>query len=147
MPHRLILSLTVLAALGTNLSAHALEPRTYVIGNDLFVEVLYDDGTPAIQAKIRVTDSSGAQLAEGVSDDMGKAILAAPPDGKYLIHVDAGSGHRVQMKLNVARDPNMKLPPPPARSGYPWVKVTIGLVLLLAIVIGIWVARSNREEE
>lgn len=144
MPYRMVLSLTLLATLCASVSAHALEPRTHVIGNDLFVEVLFDDGTPAIQAKIRVVDSTGAQLAEGVSDDMGKAVLAAPPDGQYAIHVDAGSGHRVQMKLKVARDPNLKLPPPPARSGYPWVKVIIGLVLLLAVVIGFWVARSNR---
>jgi hypothetical protein len=53
-----------------------------------------DDDTPAEEASVVVTTIDGKPVANGKTDERGLWSFARPGPGRYLIVVDAGSGHR-----------------------------------------------------
>lgn len=67
----------------------------------LEIEGYYDDDTAAVKAKVKIVDAADKVVAEGTTDDKGRCVLPAPRPGKYVVHLDAGAGHRAKRDLIV----------------------------------------------
>ncbi len=90
-----------LFALAGRAEAHALGAECKLNGNKVDVEAYYDDDTAARDAKVRVEDSDKKVITEGRTDKAGKWSFPRPKAGRYLVIVDAGAGHRTQVKITI----------------------------------------------
>jgi hypothetical protein len=81
--------------------AHALGAECKLNGKQVEVEAYYDDDTAARDAKVRVEDAAKRSVAEGVTDKAGRWSFPRPQTGRYLVVVDAGAGHRTQVRITV----------------------------------------------
>ena len=137
----LMLALIMLALLPASTYAHNVRVECKIRGDKVEAEAYYDDGTEAAKAKVQVINAEGVEVASGVTDDMGRWSFALPAPGKYVLHLDAGAGHRAKTDLTVpiaSQDIGTTKPPEtisegPPREEFtrtPWLKVAIGLIVI-----------------
>ncbi len=81
--------------------AHALGAEVKLSDGKVALEAYYYDDTPARDAKVRVEDGQKQLVVEGRTDAKGHWSFARPQPGRYLIVVDAGDGHRTQLKVTI----------------------------------------------
>lgn len=95
---------TLLVALLTapRADGHALGAECKQNGNRVELEAYYDDDTPARDARVRVEDTDKKVVGEGRTNGNGRWPFAKPAPGKYVIIVDAGAGHRTQLKITIS---------------------------------------------
>jgi hypothetical protein len=112
-----------------------------------FVEPPYDD-RPASAARVEVLDSHEAVIARGTTDAEGKWSFARPGPGVYEIHVDAGDGHRARDTLNIRDDGQATAADTKTTrteaTGFPWLKVLIGLTIIGGCATAWLLARLGR---
>jgi prepilin-type N-terminal cleavage/methylation domain-containing protein/prepilin-type processing-associated H-X9-DG protein len=94
-------ALAVLSALlaARPAAAHALGADCAVKDGKVEVEAYYSDDTSARNARVCVEDADHNPVAEGRTDDKGRCSFPAPPAGRYKVIVDAGAGHRTEVKI------------------------------------------------
>ena len=83
--------------------AHALGVQAKIKDGKVFVEVYYDDDSPAGKAKVKLLKGKD-EIAAAVTDAEGRCSFDAPAPGKYEIHADAGAGHNAKTTLTTASD-------------------------------------------
>jgi hypothetical protein len=66
----------------------------------LIVEAWFDDGTPAEDAKVVITDSAGKTVAEAKTGETGVCKLTRPEPGRYTATVEA-YGHRDRVEFEI----------------------------------------------
>lgn len=93
------------------------------------VEAGYEATEPAQEAKVTITDPTGATVAEGMTDDRGVCRLPRPAAGTYTVTVDDGAGHRTSVRLTVPEnesDTAVARTTPPNK----WAMTAAGLVVI-----------------
>src|SRR5262245_33765334 len=95
---QVVLGLILLALVAESASAHSLGAACRPKGNQVEVEAYFSDGALAAEAKVRVTDSEGTTVVEGVTDERGRWRFAKPAPGRYRVWVDA-TGHTTYVDL------------------------------------------------
>ena len=135
----LMLALLMLALLPAMTYAHNVGVECKIRGDKVEVEAYYDDSTDAAQAKVRVVNAEGMEIASGVTDDKGRWSFAMPAPGKYEVHLDAGAGHRANTNVVISSASQGAIVPPetisegPPREEFtrtPWLKLAIGLIVI-----------------
>ena len=110
----------------------------------LIAEGGFDDDTPADEAKVTITDATGAVVAEAKTDERGVCKLTRPGPGKYTAKIVA-FGHRDQLEFDIAA-PTAPEPTPTEYHGWRPDK-TLGLVVgvcgLLVVSAGYWLLRRK----
>ncbi len=81
--------------------AHGLGVWAEVDGPQVLVEAYFTDGKAVRAGKVRVTDASGALVAEGALSSAGKWSFPVPSRPKVLIHVEAGEAHTADYELEI----------------------------------------------
>jgi hypothetical protein len=79
--------------------AHRLHVSTRLIGDQIRVEVFYDDDTPAQEAKVTIRLGDQA-VGEGRTDDKGVWICPRPQPGTYAVRAES-VGHAATEPLVV----------------------------------------------
>ena len=151
--------------------AHALSGQCKLRGDKVELEAYFDDDSPAADAKVRVLDQGKKAIAEGRTDAKGRWTFARPSAGKYVVIVDAGAGHRAEVKMDVpagastaessAEDdccccdapsnssestPSITISEGPDRAtftGYLWLKLGIGLTVIAVLGAAFWLSRRS----
>ncbi|MDZ4262427.1 MAG: hypothetical protein U1B30_08870 [Pseudomonadota bacterium] len=103
MPLNRSLALVVmLAALGVSppTLAHKLNLFAYAEGDTVSVEGYFADGKKAQNSAVKVVDSGGALLVEGVTDDEGMYRFKTPQQGSINIILNAGMGHQGEFLMS-----------------------------------------------
>lgn len=96
------LSLFALILLPPSLAlAHDLGAECKLKDGVIQVNAFFEDDTPAVHAKVEVTDMLGNAIAAGKTDARGFWSFSAPPAGDYVVIVDGGMGHRARVPLVV----------------------------------------------
>ena len=133
-----------------NVFAHAVGVDCKLVGGTVQVEVYYDDDSPGVKAKVQVRNADDEVIADGVTDKEGKWSFAAPSPGIYMVHVDAGAGHRARKRSTVPEPKSAaETTPTPDRTDdpskadtisdgasraeftrTPWTKIAIGLTVI-----------------
>jgi hypothetical protein len=113
-------------------SAHNVGMDCKLHGGKVEVEAFYDDDTPAPKAKVQVKNVHDEIVAHGLTDDKGRWSFAVPAPGDYVVHLDAGAGHRAMKALNVPEsEEGIRAGPTRAEfTSTPWVKIAIGLIVI-----------------
>ncbi len=88
--------------LGTGADAHRLHVFHHFETGEIWGQSYFQDGSPAIGAKVQLRDTKGSCIAETMTDDHGEFRLPLPPAGTYTLRVDAGWGHAVEDRLVIA---------------------------------------------
>lgn len=144
-----IVALALLLATVAPVRGHGLGAECKVKGEHLEIEAYFDDDTPAGLAKIAVLDADDREVAAGRTDEQGHFRAAAPPPGRYRVVVDAGSGHRAEVKFRVGErvaPGSVVVSEGPAReefTRFPWLNVMLGLGLIGGLVLGWRLIRSR----
>ncbi|MFL5245970.1 MAG: carboxypeptidase-like regulatory domain-containing protein [Gemmataceae bacterium] len=81
--------------------AHRLGADCTIRGKNIQVEAFFGDNSPAKNAHISVVDGNKTSVAEGRTDDKGAWSFPAPVPGIYRVIVDAGYGHRAEIRIDV----------------------------------------------
>jgi formylmethanofuran dehydrogenase subunit E len=81
--------------------AHHLGADCKVKDGKVEVEAFYDDDTQAKDAKVKLLDNEQKVVAEGRTDNKGRWSCPVPKPGMYVVLVDAGPGHSVEVKVAV----------------------------------------------
>src|SRR5947209_14726965 len=89
-------------------AAHGLGAECKVNGSRVELEAYYDDNTPARDARVYVEDAEHQLLAAGRTDADGRWSFARPGAGAYRVIVDAGAGHRKELKFTLAVDADVR---------------------------------------
>ena len=142
--------LTTFAALALSpspASAHKVLVAFASKEDQIEVEAFFEDDVPAHQAKVKVLDDAGVTISEGITDVKGFWRFATPKNGTYVVHLDAGAGHRlkknlivplVETKRTVERTGNAEPAPVNAPSTEsraeqtqtPWGRIGLGLAFI-----------------
>jgi hypothetical protein len=72
-----------------------------VEGSQVLVEAYFSNGKVARAGSVKVTDASGATLAEGKLSNDGRWSFPVPDRPKVLIHVEAGEAHSADFELEI----------------------------------------------
>jgi hypothetical protein len=157
---RLLLTLLLSLAWCGWAIAHELGAEIHQSGERIDVVAYFDDDTPAIGAKVTVTDANGKVVLTGKTDKRGLCSFIKPRPGVYQVDVDGGDGHKLirPLKLTIAGDPNQPdahadavvVSDGPSREEFTRTRwegllgglVTIGLAGLLAFVY----VRSGKQQ-
>ena len=83
-------------------AAHKINLFAYAEGDTVSVEGYFADGKKAQNSTVKVLDSSGTVLVEGVTDDKGKYLFKIPKREDINIVLSAGMGHRGEFKMSKA---------------------------------------------
>lgn len=123
-----VLVFAVTVSVASPALAHRL--NVFVLPEDGRVtgEAYFNDGAPAANCPVRLTDSDGAVLEEGRTDVKGAFTLALPEtDSPLTVVVEGGVGHRGETTLNrpvretspaaMDKDRTSAVRPPPPASG------------------------------
>jgi nickel transport protein len=164
--------LALLLLLGTagQVAAHALGAECTIRQGRVEVEAYYSDDTPAREARVRVLDDQQKPVAEGRTDEQGRWSFPVPPAANYQVIVDAGAGHRKQLRISVPEQPGASgslasssehegvggvpvaagrpqtISEGPTReefTRFPWLKVSLGLAALGGFSLAVWLARQG----
>jgi hypothetical protein len=81
--------------------AHGLGVWAEVEGSQVLVEAYFTSGKAARAGSVKVTDTSGATLAEGKLSSDGRWSFPVPDRPKILIHVEAGEAHAADFELEI----------------------------------------------
>ena len=81
--------------------AHGLGVWAEVDGPRVLVEAYFTDGKAVRAGEVKVTDGSGAVVAEGALSSDGKWSFPVPNRPKVLIHVQAGEAHMADFELEI----------------------------------------------
>lgn len=139
--------------------AHALHAQAKLDGGKVVVEAKFDGDEPAENAKVYLVGEDGAKTLRGRTDRDGLLRFAVPPPGMYEIHVDAGAGHLAKVKITITPEmqPGPSPPPGPIMLGggrtieevqrSRWLKVTLGLIAILAFAAIVKVCIRRRENQ
>ena len=92
-----VLFLIVLAA-GTAF-AHKTDIFAYVKDGTVYTESYFPDGRPVKEGTVTVFASDKKQLLEGKTDAQGLFSFAVPKVDDLTLVLDAGMGHKSQIKL------------------------------------------------
>lgn len=142
--------------------AHGLLVTCKLQGGKVEVQVFYDDRTDAAKAKVQLVNDNGEEIATGVTNDKGKCWLKTPAPGKYVVHADAGAGHRAKKELVVPlgmkTEPVGMVETPGTSPGQnsvndereeltrtPWLKIGIGLATIVALSGAFLIATRMRK--
>lgn len=82
-------------------SAHALRAECKLRNDKIEVEAYYDDDTPAQDAKVLVVTDQEAEVIQGRTDETGRWSFPRPTPGSYRVIVNAGDGHRCNVRFSV----------------------------------------------
>jgi len=85
----------------TPLLAHEIGAEAKVKGNEVVVEVFYDDGTVGRDVIVTATDSAAKEIAKGKTDAKGLWKFPLPAPGKYTLLIDGGPGHKTKISVTV----------------------------------------------
>ena len=89
-------------AMSSQVAAHKINLFAFAEGEMVSVEGYFADGKKAQNSTVKVLDSSGAVLVEGVTDDEGKYFFKVPKREDINIVLSAGMGHRGEFKMSKA---------------------------------------------
>ena len=112
------------------------------------IEVLYADGTPMSFAEVRIFAPGKKKLYQkGMTDRMGRFMIAPEYAGKWKILVSDGMGHGIKTELSVNK--NGLVRKDAFNNSLPlFYKLLTGLSLIFAIT-GMWmyfsIKRKNKE--
>jgi uncharacterized GH25 family protein len=116
--------------------AHAVGLEAKIVGENVVVEVFFDDDTPAQKAKVRIEDGAKAVIAQGVTDEKGTFTFAKPKAGTYRIIVDAGAGHATKSTLEITETP-VPMTDEPTRDEFTgwqrYGKAAIGIAVIVVL--------------
>lgn len=87
---------------GGTASAHKVNLFAYVEAGKVYTESYFPDGRPVADGKVKVYDSTGKLLLEGVTDKKGLFSFAIPKVDDLTIELDASMGHKNSFKLKKA---------------------------------------------
>ena len=139
--------------------AHALHAQAKLDRGKLVVEAKFDGDEPAENAKVYVVAENGAKTLRGRTDRDGRLLIHLPPPGTYEIQVDAGAGHLAKVKITMTAEMQSGPSPSPepilladGRSieeaqRHRWLKVTMGLVAILAFAAILKVCVRRRDKQ
>jgi nickel transport protein len=82
--------------------AHGVSVFARVEGDRVYVESKFSGGKKVKAGKIIVTDSQGAELLNGTTDDQGKFSFKIPKQTELKIVLLAGAGHRAEWDIPVS---------------------------------------------
>jgi hypothetical protein len=141
-------------------AAHALGAECTLHPDKVVVEAYYSDDTAARDAAVEVQDSQKKIVATGKTDAKGIWSFSRPAAGRYTVVVDAGNGHRTQLKITVpplAGAGNAEAPADAVRistgqsraefTSFPWAKAAIGLGTIVILAFAWWASRTVRRGE
>lgn len=166
MSNRTLLLAALMLGLTTPLArAHALGAECKAKGDKVQVEAYYSDGTEAADAAVTVLDGDKKSIAAGRTDKQGRWEFAKPSVGTYQVVIDAGGGHRKELRIAISEkgaaaaadeapccccDAEPKRPTlvsdGPTRSEFtrfPWLKAVMGCSLLGMVGLGFWFSRHR----
>jgi hypothetical protein len=145
--------------------AHALGAECKAKGDRVEVEAYYSDGTEAKEAAVTVLDGDKRTIAEGRTDSQGRWSFARPAAGSYQVVIDAGAGHRKELRITVAEKtaaadsegaacccceegtpPRQVVSDGPTRAEFtrfPWLKAVMGCSILGMVGLGFWISRQR----
>ncbi|MCS7166797.1 MAG: hypothetical protein RMI91_14770 [Gemmatales bacterium] len=152
---------------GAAVAAHDLGAEVRLLGDHLEVKAFFDDGTWARQAKVELLGADDRKIvAQARTDDKGRALLARPAPGKYLLRVNAGAGHLYEEQITVPPGNVQNHGPPNStdtssgtveravlistgpsyeeKTRFPWFKLSIGLLTLIGLALVAWFALRQR---
>lgn len=141
--HRLVpflLAALALAMVPASARAHAVGLEWRFRGDQVVIDVFYDDDSPAVRAKVRVLDGD-KEIETGLTDEKGGWSFARPAPGRYTIDVDAGAGHTVRETIAV---PQIGADTETTQKGddgrrrdnftrFPWVGLLLGLLIIAGL--------------
>jgi nickel transport protein len=82
--------------------AHGVNVFAWVEGNTVYVESKFSGGRKVNSGKIIVTDSQGAELLNGTTNDQGEFSFKIPKKTELKIVLLAGAGHRAEWVIPVS---------------------------------------------
>ncbi|MFO0810379.1 MAG: hypothetical protein U0746_17280 [Gemmataceae bacterium] len=140
--------------------AHGVFVDCKLRGDNVRVEVYFDDDTPAAQAKLVVQTKDGAEVARGTADDKGVWEFPKPTPGKYVVIADAGQGHRAEQPMHMPTPaaieklggydlnaPEIIVSPGPSRTErvrFPWLRTALGLAAIAVLAGALWLGLRKR---
>jgi hypothetical protein len=147
--------------------AHDLGATCRLRGDLLEVEAYFDDDTVARGAKVQLLDPGKKVIAQGKTDVRGLWSCPRPDPGVYQVTVNAGAGHVTRTRVTIPAPGEQtssaesgKEPParPKAVDGdvvsegpsrdefvrFPWVGLLIGLGVIAAAGLGLWLLINRR---
>lgn len=129
--------------------AHAIGAEAKLTSGRVHVEAYFDDDSPAREARVTVTDAAKNTIVQGRTDAAGKWSFAAPAPGNYVVVVDAGDGHRTEVRVTIPglTDQAMTVSDGPGRNEFTrtrWVGLLVGVLLIAFVVIGSKLQRRRR---
>lgn len=130
--------------------AHGLSGQCLAHDDQVTVQAYFDTDEPAVGASVRVLDNSGSEIAAGKTDDTGAWTFANPGAGRYRVVIDAGAGHRTELKLDLAgsryeRETQASRGPSRATfTGYTLGKIALGLLAIAALAVTARMALRRR---
>jgi hypothetical protein len=134
---RLSYVLVLIFATATVGLAHDLGIEVSLRVDRIDVEVFYDDGSPAAQARIRVINVDQSIVFEGKADPEGRWHCPRPQPGSYLVTANAGDGHRQTVRLIVPEtDHSVTQPQGDRRAEFTrtrWRGLMTGLIVIVAL--------------
>ena len=127
--------------------AHDLNAKVDTRTDPVRVDAWFDDDTPAEQAKVVVTDESGAEVASGTLNDKGVWTFPRPTRaGTYTVAVEL-AGHRTTVQFPIEESKPGLIPTGDEYTGWRLDK-RLGLGAGLAVLLGgsllFWYARRSR---
>lgn len=137
---RTILAAVILTVFAPSAFAHALYVDCNLRGDRVVVKAYFEGELPAPKANVKVMNAEKQLVFSGETDDKGLWSFPRPAAGKYTITV-ADTGHRAMQEIDVpaqpedAKEPSVA-PVAPTReemSGIPWLKIAIGLAVIVGL--------------
>lgn len=147
------LGIAICVVFASRLEAHALGIECKLHADKVVVTAYFSDDTSARDAAVRVEDAQKRPVAEGRTDAHGAWSFARPRTGRYTVIVDAGGGHRAEVKVVVPPAEGLSPAEPtspvtiskgPARGEFtatPWLKIGIGIGTISVIGFAWWLSR------
>jgi LPXTG-motif cell wall-anchored protein len=120
--------------------AHAISASVEVRADVVYVEVGFDETTPAEHAEITVTNTAGLSFGAGYANENGVFTMPRPEPGDYVLEAKC-IGHTVRVNFQVQGQPDQ-----PAKFGGQRNTTTglaIGVALLLGFSAFFWFRRKR----
>lgn len=85
-------------------TAHKVNVFAYAEDGKIYTECYFADGDPASGSKLSVYDSRGNLLLKDRTDSEGKFSFDIPTVDDLKIVIDAGMGHKTDLKMKKSRE-------------------------------------------